>query len=206
MLDNNDGIIQSTLFNTIATKDRLKYFTKAPNFPTLRIALCKRAILVEGPTDEMMVLYYFMKQYKVHPFVKGIELIVIGGNKMFPRFTEIADSINKHVAIITDNDGDVLATVKARVNPNNYSCVEVFSEMDNTLHTIEPSFVAANKGKLQELSDLLRSRKVKDDTQEDLSAFMEIHKTDWAYKLLCSDNYDFNVPKYIIDAVNWILN
>ena len=30
------------------------FLQKVPNYPTLRVALCDKAILVEGPTDEMV--------------------------------------------------------------------------------------------------------------------------------------------------------
>lgn len=70
---------------------------------TLRVALCDKAILVEGPTDEMVVLYHFMKEYQCHPFAKGIELISVGGT-VFKHFALLGAKLKKRIAVITDND------------------------------------------------------------------------------------------------------
>ena len=76
VLGKESGKIQSQRISDLEDYD---FFAKVPNYPTLRVALCDKAILVEGPTDEMVVLYHFMKEYQCHPFAKGIELISVGG-------------------------------------------------------------------------------------------------------------------------------
>lgn len=203
VIDNQNGIIKSSPFIDSGCKERLKFFTKSPNYPTLRIVLCKKAILVEGPTDEMLLLYYFQQQFKQHPFEKGIELIVVNGNKMFPRFTEIANAIEKQIAIITDNDRKTENDVKNRVNPNNYSNVAVFTDSDPVNHTIEPSFVAANIDNIDSLSKLISNKQHND--AEKLINYMINHKTEWAYQLLSSENFSYSIPTHIINAVNWII-
>lgn len=54
VLGKSSGIIQSQRISDLEDYD---FFAKVPNYPTLRVALCDKAILVEGPTDEMVVLY-----------------------------------------------------------------------------------------------------------------------------------------------------
>lgn len=35
---------------------------------------------------------------------------------------------------------------------------------------------------------------------------MKKHKTEWALKLLEDESYNFNVPQYIMDAINWLID
>ena len=67
------------------------------------ITLCKRAILVEGPSDEMIVQYALEKEGKTL-FEDGTELIVVNGTR-FKNFIQLAKELKKPIAIITDNDG-----------------------------------------------------------------------------------------------------
>ena len=185
-----------------------KFFSKVCHYPTLRLILSKAVILVEGPADEMVVTYYYYKEYqKKHPFNDGVELIVVGG-VAFKEYVELLKKFTKKVAIITDNDGytydDLL---KRRGLENLPDHIRMFTESDTKLKTLEPSFVNTNVSKLQSMSDLFRSRKCDNETTEQLVSYMENNKTEWSYKLLQNiDDVDLNVPENIAKAVNWISN
>ena len=56
----NEGKISSQPFDSLSNSTT-SYFQKAANYPTLRLVLCQKAILVEGPADEMIIEYYFKK-------------------------------------------------------------------------------------------------------------------------------------------------
>ena len=206
MINNNNGIIETCKINH-EDEELSGFFTKISNYPTLRLILCKSAILVEGPTDEMIVTYYYVKTYNKHPFDDGIELISVEGVS-FKHFAELATSFNKKVAIITDNDGnDYDSLLKKRGLHNLPDTIKVFTETNTLLKTLEPSFVEENNDKLQELSNILRTRKVNLDTKEDLIKFMTNNKAEWAYRLIKNINTtEFDVPKYISSSINWLLN
>lgn len=183
------------------------FFTKVSNYPTLRLILCNRAILVEGPTDEMLVTYFYKKKYDKHPFDDGIELLSVGG-VAFKEFVNLVKDLNKRIAIITDNDGlpkeDLLKRRGLNELPDN---IKLFADPNTNLNTIEPSFVAKNRSKLQALSDVVRAKHDPDDTEEKLIKFMEAsgNKAQWAYRLLTSlGTVDFEVPDHIEDAINWL--
>lgn len=206
LVENNNGMIEA---RKIAPKDKELYsfFTKISNYPTLRLILCKSAILVEGPTDEMIVTYYYKKKYGKHPFDDGIELISTEGVK-FKQFAELAKTFSKKIAIITDNDGDdsdqLLEKRGLKELPDT---IKVFTETNTELKTLEPSFVAKNEAKLQELSNEVRKQKVNPDSKEDLIEFMTKNKTEWAYRLLIKvDSTEFDAPQYIVNAIDWLLN
>lgn len=208
LLNSNAGEISDSRINmTDLDIDVFKYFFKTCNYPTLRLALCKKAILVEGPTDEMVITYYYKTKYNKHPFDDGIELISVDGVS-FKHFVQLALSLNIQMAIITDNDGrNESDVIDLYVNDENKGFIKVFTEKDILLHTLEPSFVNINIERLQDLSDILRKKKVKLDSKDLLSEFMINNKTEWAYRLLSSiDNNvnEFDVPNYIVNAINWL--
>ena len=116
---------------------------------------------------------------------------------------------SKRVAIITDNDGlEEADLLKERgipsILPNH---IKLFTETNRELNTLEPSFVSANKDNLLSLSNFFHKRKVEKDTEDNLVSYLENNKTQWGFKLLenieiCS----YNVPQYIINAIDWVRN
>lgn len=205
LLDNDKGIMKVKKIDS-QEKELYRFFTKISNYPTLRLVLCKSALLVEGPTDEMVVTYYYKKKYNKHPFDDGIELISVEGIK-FKQFVELAKSFGKKIAVITDNDGmlydQVLNQRGLRDLPDN---IRMFTEQDITLKTIEPSFVARNESMLQELASVVREKKICVETKETLTEFMINNKTEWAYRLLMKADFaNFEVPQYILNAIDWLL-
>ena len=96
---------KETFSLTDLSKDTYVFFEKLSGFETLRMLLCSKAILVEGPSDELIVQRAFMdKHHKALPIEKEIDVISVG--LTFKRFLEIANIIKKQVAVVTDNDAD----------------------------------------------------------------------------------------------------
>lgn len=84
------------------------FFKKIAGYDTLRMVLCKKAILVEGDSDELIVQKAYMKTHDGNlPIQDQIDVISVGTS--FLRFLELADALNISVAVITDNDGDINA-------------------------------------------------------------------------------------------------
>lgn len=209
LINNNDGIISESRINTETMDlDVFKFFFKTCNYPTLRLALCKKAILVEGPTDEMVITYYYKNKYDKHPFDDGIELISVDGVS-FKHFIQLAQSLNIQLAVITDNDAkreeDI---VKQYLDDNNTGVIRVFTDDNPALHTLEPSFINKNLTELDSLSKIVRKKKFENETKDTLSDFMTNNKTEWAYRLLSSIGRDsvklFEVPNYISNAIDWL--
>lgn len=162
---------------------------------------------MEGPTDEMLVTYYYKTQRNKHPFDDGIELMSVTG-VAFKHFIQLAKSLNIKLAIITDNDGKSEDEIINLYNSEKSVNIGVFTEKERTLNTLEPSFVNKNITKLNSLSKVVRKKKEAEETKEKLIEFMENNKTEWAYRLLSSLDEDkheiFNVPDYITSAISWL--
>lgn len=88
--------------------DTKLFFEKLSGYDTLRMILCKKAILVEGDSDELVVQRAFMDANNgLLPIEKGIDVISVGTS--FLRFLEVAEKLEKNAIVVTDNDGDVNA-------------------------------------------------------------------------------------------------
>ena len=92
----------------VLTPDTKDYFMKLPGYDTLRLILSKRSILVEGPSDELIVQRAYKDKHKKLPLEDGVDVISVG-SLAFKRFLEIAALLNLNVRVVTDNDGDVTA-------------------------------------------------------------------------------------------------
>lgn len=79
------------------------FFRTVAGYDTLRMILCKRAILCEGDSDELVLQKYYLQMHGKLPIEDGIEVISVGTS--FLRFLEIARRLNCSVSVVTDNDG-----------------------------------------------------------------------------------------------------
>lgn len=195
-----DGTVYSKNLQKDLKDKEYNFFFKATDFATLRLILCKAAILVEGPTDEIVCNYY-MKQTNRDMYHNGIELMAVGGVS-FGHFVELSKDLKIKVAIVRDRD-DKSRDYYEKLYFANSPVDNIRIFLDDNNHTIEPSFVAANKDKLHDLSSTVRKKRNSDETTDTLIDFMSNNKTEWAYRLIqCSQQ--FEVPQYIKDAFEWI--
>ncbi|MFS1414882.1 ATP-dependent endonuclease [Vibrio sp. 10N.286.49.C2] len=88
------------------------YLRKRPNFDILKLLFANKVILVEGPTEEMLISTYLSKQ----PALNDIDIIPIG-QRGYATFLDIwltlnKDNPNKKIGVIRDYDNSDAA--KAR--------------------------------------------------------------------------------------------
>ncbi len=185
------------------SKDTFDFFKKLPGYQTLRLILCKKAVLVEGDSDELV----FQKAYMVAndgrlPIEDGVDVISV--KLTFKRFLEIANKINKKVAVITDNDGDYATKVSKKYKEYfKHDHISIFADKRNNLNTLEPQFVDANKDVLSKLCNELELDDEKYNTVEKLSKKLQKQKTIWALKVFESKAKFISYPQYIVNAVRW---
>ncbi|WP_185218055.1 ATP-dependent nuclease [Sphingobacterium mizutaii] len=184
-----------------------KFFEKLSGYDTLRLILCKKAILVEGDSDELIVQKAFMvNNDNKLPIEKGVDVISVGTS--FLRFLEIAERIGTKVVIVTDNDGSVNALNKKyenyigdNIKPNIKICFD--STVDNgtlpdfNYNTLEPKFLKANS--LGKLNTVFGTAYQNDD---ELHKYMKANKTECALKVFETQEA-LEYPQYILDAINF---
>lgn len=178
---------------TSETKD---YFMKLPGYDTLRLILSNRCILVEGPSDELIVQRVYKDMHGKLPLEDGIDVFSIGG-LAFMRFLEIADLLNLDVRVVTDNDGDIqaLKTKYARYLDGAGAKVRICYDTDEACQTLESQLLKSNS--LDTLNAIL-DKKFPDN--ETLLKYMKNNKTDCALKLF-ETKQTWSVPAYIANAI-----
>ena len=184
--------------------DTKKYFVKLPGYDTLRFVLADKVILVEGPTDDLIIQKAYKDTYGNLPIEDGIDIIVVD-SLAFKRYCDIALLMNKSVVIVTDNDGNIQAKIKDKYRDYlGYQQLTFIYEKDETLKTIEPSVLAVNSSNVipsDDFKDVISSRgSMKKKSYQEVLDFMTNNKAEWAFRVFESDK-KINYPEYIRDAV-----
>jgi putative ATP-dependent endonuclease of OLD family len=187
-------------FNDLSD-DTFQFFKKLSGYDTLRLILCEKAILVEGDSDELIVQKAYQVKNGKLPIEDGIDVISVGTS--FLRFLEIANKIQKQIAVVTDNDGDHDNKITKKYELYKDSAkIKIFADNRNNLHTLEPQIVEANKENMNVLCKILEIDNGKYDTADKISEYMKDHKTNSALKIFNTDK-QINFPDYINNVIDW---
>lgn len=193
---------QKTLRLEDLTKDTYSFFKKLPGYNTLRLLLSRKAVLVEGDSDELVFQKAYMKNNSGKlPIEDGIDVISV--KLTFLRFLEISKLIDKPTCVITDNDGEfAIKITKKYTDYLSTPCIKIFADDRDSLNTLEPQFVDANSSDLEKLRTVLGITKKTYPTDVDVTKYMENNKTGWALKVFETEE-DLTYPTYILEAVKW---
>ena len=188
------GKNQKTTSLNKLSPDTQDYFRKLPGYDTLRLIIAKKAILVEGPSDELLVQKAYLIEHKKLPIENGVDVISVGLS--FKRFLEIAVLLDKEVYVVTDNDGDYAEKIEHKYKEYmDITNIKICYDKDNNCKTLEPQIVKVNE--LSRLNSILgRNEKNK----KELIKYMESNKVDCALRLF-ETNQNLSIPQYILDAI-----
>lgn len=186
-----------------------KLLQKNCGYDTLRLIQCKKAILCEGDSDELVIQKAYMQMHDGRlPIYDGIEVISVGIS--FLRFLEIAKLLEKPVAVVTDNDGDIEAIDKKYEdylggNEKSYIkiCVDrnvdtgnlMIGEKNYNYNTLEPKLLNANG--LELLNKIFETSYSNED---ELRKYMKHNKTECALKIFDTKE-KIEIPQYILEAI-----
>ncbi len=191
--------------------DTNNFFSHLSGYDTLRLILCKKAILVEGDSDELVIQKAYMKAYGGKlPIENGIDVISVG--TAFLRFLEVAEKLNKSVSVVTDNDGDVGAVqtkyenyLGANAKLNIAICFDTTVDSGALVigaknkpfnyNTLEPKILKEN-GR-DKMNTILGTDYANDD---DLHKYMKANKTECALKIFETTG-EIKFPQYILEAI-----
>lgn len=183
-----------------------KYFVKLPGYDTLRFVLASKVILVEGPTDDLIIQRAYKDRYGHFPADDGIDIIAIE-SLAFKRFADIANLIDKEVVIVTDNDGNIEENIKQKYK--DYIVKEnltFFYEFNEKLNTIESSVFAVNcdngQPRMSFKTIISKNSSLESRDYDGIMQYMMNNKTEWAFRVFeAEDSIDY--PKYIQDVINF---
>lgn len=172
----------------------VEYFKKLAGYDTLRLVLSKGAILVEGPSDELVVQRGYLDAKGRLPMDDGIDVISVGLSHK--RFLDLAIRLNRRIWVVTDNDGKTVDQVKDRfADYIGYDFVSIHTGDDPKLRTLEPQIVAAND--LAKLNDALGTEFT---SKEEAVEAMQRDKTGFALAIF-EAKIPIKMPKYIADVI-----
>ena len=200
-----DGIPSTTLKHLPEATH--SFFRKLPGFETLRLALVDKAILVEGPSDELIVQRAYQDIYGRSPLADGIDVISVG--LAFERFLSIAQLIGKKVAIVTDNDGNPEKLAKKfepylpLENIQAFFDSEAHDEPHDDYPTLRLDTLEATLVRSAGRETLCSLLGRKDESDHSLIHYMETNKTDTALSIFDSET-SIAFPDYITRAIEWI--
>lgn len=186
--------------------DTKKYFIKLPGYDTLRFALASKAILVEGPTDDLIIQRAYKDRYGKLPHEDGIDIIVVD-SLAFKHYCDIALLMGKQIALVTDNDGDIEKNIQVKYDGYlEKEELTFYFEENPSLHTLEPSVLAVNCENGQPIEEF--KRMISSETRYSLKSrdydgildFMTNNKTEWAFRVFEAEKC-IQYPVYIQKVV-----
>lgn len=179
------------------------YLRKRPNFDILKLLFSEQTVLVEGPTEEMLLNAYISKS---NTTINSIEVISIG-QKGFRTFLDIWIHVNgetstKKIGVVRDFDNQPNAKSEHEAYDDNYQNIFVATTRG---YTLEDDLVA--KGRNRELIASIFDEFNDESTNEEISLFLKKDKADCMLLLtdaIASDinPLDIELPDHIASIFN----
>jgi len=171
------------------------YFKKLPGHDTLRMILSTRTILVEGPSDELVVQKAYYQTHGKMPLQDGVEVIAVNA-LAFKRFLDIARLLQIRTCVVTDNDGDADAVTAKYADYAEVDTITICFDPDEAYPALEPQLLKAN-GRAK-LNSILGT--AYEDEDPLLKHMGGNNKVKTALKIFDSAEA-FTVPEYIGNAI-----
>jgi putative ATP-dependent endonuclease of OLD family len=178
-------------------EDTAEFFMKAPDNNLLDLALAKKAILVEGDAEFILMDKLYKKCTEgISTEADCVHVISVDGTS-FKRYLELAKLLGIRVAVIRDNDGDYQMNCIENYIEHSAPSIAIFADKDNARRTFEVCIYEDNKAACDALFQPSRKHLTVQD-------YMLKQKTDAAFMLLKANGTQLTVPEYIREAVAWI--
>lgn len=187
------------------------YFAALPGYDTLRYILCRKAILVEGASDELVVQRAYRDTHNGRlPIEDGIDVMALHGLS-FLRYLEIADQLCIKTAVVSDNDGDYEAVKQKYINyigdnKKQYVDICIDPQVDSgnlkvgnkkfNYNTLEPKLLKENS---LEIFNEIFNKSYED--KDELLKYMYRNKTECALEIF-NNKKEIHYPSYIMKAIS----
>lgn len=184
----------SAVFNQLPA-DTVDYFKKLSGYDTLRLVLGGRIVLVEGPSDEILLTRAYLDRNGVPPPDRGIDVISMHGLAL-RRCLQLCQALQRRVAILRDNDNQLPDHWRAPLESlleSGHRELFIGEPRDGT--TLEPQMINCNEDALL--------RRVLGLTYEDLEVWMTANKTESALRISESKE-KVNYPHYFQEALDFL--
>ncbi|MEF2482194.1 AAA family ATPase [Vibrio mimicus] len=174
------------------------YLRKRPNFDILKLLFANKVILVEGPTEEMLISTYLSKQ----PALNDIDIIPIG-QRGYATFLDIwlalnKDNQNKKIGVVRDYDNSDAAKAKHDAYDTAHANVTVRT---TTSYTLEIDLVEAEDN-LALLNDLFEMKGDLDAVSKHMINGKTARMLDVCDAMVDEENpLDIKLPAHIAEVI-----
>lgn len=184
--------------------DDERFFIKADTSRLLDFILADKVILVEGPTEYMLVPKFVEQHTGKTCDELGVAVIACDGLS-YKRYLRIAEACNKQVAVITDNDEKVKKIAEAKDYNESHKKQHIFLHGDTNAFTWEICVYNSNKKMLEEQFPGKEGVEYKFNgtPYSGTLGYMLTHKAETAYKMVVS-NKVYVMPDYVKEAIEWL--
>lgn len=210
-IDKNEAKNLSKLSENVEGKKVSEFFEKTDNLNLLQFLISDKVILVEGATEYMVIQKAF-KDLNINNSLEKSKIDIISCDGIgYKNYITIAKTMDKKVAIITDNDYITnqnkikeIEEINSEMSSENKN-IKIFTDNNTDNWTWEVSIYNLNKElfdtkiKVQKGSDYLVNG---EDFGKQLGKMLN-NKTDIAY-MITKDNLTLQYPEYIKDCLKWI--
>lgn len=186
--------------------ETMDFFKKLPGYNTVRFLLAEQVILVEGPTDELIVQKAYKDLHGKLPIEDGIDVMAIG-SLAFKRYCELAVLVNKPLTIITDNDGNIEKNIVEKYKEyldNHSDKIQIYYDENEKYQTIEPSVLAANSETAEDFQKfketISKDNSLINRNYDEIEKFMRNNKAEWGLRVFDSEK-SIKYPKHITNAI-----
>ena len=180
------------------TKETAKFFMKAPDHRVLDFVLSKKAVLVEGDAEFILMEAFFKIVAGSELEHSDVHVLSVDGTS-FKRYLEIAKILNIKTAVVRDNDGDYESNCVENYTDYVSDDIKVFSDQDKGRKTFEICLYQDNQDRCDKLFAATRRTLTVEE-------YMLKYKTEAAFQILVNMHKEFVVPEYIKNAIEWIRN
>lgn len=183
------------------------FFEKADNLNLLQFLISDKVILVEGATEYMLVQKMFRDIYKGETLEQNKIDVISCDGVSYKNYLTIAESMNKRVAVLTDNDFKTNENKLNDITEYNKKLknAKIFTDEKTENWTWEVSLYNLNKDILEENIKLKKGANYLVDG-EDFGKYlgkMLNNKTEMAYMIIEKD-LCLTYPDYIKECFKWI--
>ena len=197
----HNGVVSSL---SSLSEDTYNYFKKLPGYDTLRLVLANSVMLVEGPTEEMLLQRAYFDKNGRQPIEDGIDIIVVD-SLAFKRYCDIGKLIGKAIRVVTDNDGDIDKNITQKyASYLSEPTIAFFYEMDTALCSVEECVLNANSQIDSDFDNfrnaISKNGSMKSKSKDEVLSFMKKNKTEWSMRVFDFEN-SIRYPQYIVDAI-----
>lgn len=180
------------------------YLRKRPNFDILKLLFADRVILVEGPTEEMLINSFYSKDVGK---LSNVEIISVG-QKGFKKFLDIwlrinKDNFNKKIGIVRDFDDEQNAKDEHdkydKENENicvrtteNYSLEDDLVKTDKNIESLKSIFELESSADVNDVIEHMKNDKA--DSMLELCSYLLNEK----------EGCSVDLPKHIKQVVEFV--